>query len=533
MVNAVDQENRCVFVNNEQGLVFGVDPETVAGCALADAFGERYARYHARLNGEIFETGRGLSELEETVTAQDGGERIFLTTKAPLYDVDNRIASVVTVSIDITERKALENQLQQKAYYDPLSGLPNRVLFQDRLAQAIERAHRNGNKVGVLSVDLDQFKDINAAWGHSVGDEVLQGVAERLAGAVRPTDTVARLSADEFVVVAEGMAGAADAHTLAGRLQKAIESPIATATSAFPVQASIGIAVYPYDGRSPEELLKNGNSALAQAKARGGERWAFYTPELSRRAYERVYLEGELRTALQSWPDQLTVAVQPIVRLDDGAVSGHEALVRWQHPERGLIPPDQFIPIAEASGLIEALGQHVLERACHWAQRQGEPTRISVNVSPNQLFQASFVETVRHVVRDCGLPPERLELEITENALVGREREVIARLQELRAHAFGVAIDDFGAGYSSLRYIQDLPVNRLKIDRSFVTNLGDVPNNQAIVRTVATLCRQFGLGMVAEGAESPADIRSLRGLEVDEVQGFVYGRPKLIEPDRR
>ncbi|MEX0730968.1 MAG: EAL domain-containing protein [Aquisalimonadaceae bacterium] len=430
----------------------------------------------------------------------------------------------------ITKRKKLEDQLVRQAYYDALTALPNRTLFHDRLAHAINLARRSKRRIAVLYMDLDGFKDINDGWGHAAGDQVLRVVAERITSNLRAGDTVARLGGDELVVIAEGLDHPNHATVIASKLRDLFHAPIDVDHRQFTVHTSIGISIFPDDGDSAESLLQHADAALYRAKGRGGNQWAFSSPELADSASERIIINTELKRAIES--EGLGVALQPLIRLQDGAAVGMEALARWYHHQHGWIAPARFIPVAESTGLIHQLGEWVLRAACIHAagwSTDDSRQRIAVNVSIRQLQSPEFVGKVRSILADTGLDPARLELEITESAFADDNPHIISRLNSLRADGVTLAIDDFGTGFSSLQYLKRLPVDRLKIDRCFVHDLPHDAHNHAIVRAIVTLARDFGLELTAEGVETREQATFLASVGCETVQGYYYGQPQLMD----
>lgn len=429
----------------------------------------------------------------------------------------------------ITRRKRLEQQLIRQAYFDALTGLPNRVLFQDRLVHAINLARRSKRHIAVLYMDLDGFKDINDGWGHAAGDDVLRRIAQRLTVNLRAGDTVARMGGDELVVIAEGLESPDHATAIAAKLRDLFQEPVSTPYRTFSLRASIGISLYPDDDDAADSLLQLADAALYQAKERGGDQWAFASPTLADSASERMVMNSDLQQALDS--GTLSIALQPQIRIRDLTPVGAEVLIRWRHPEYGWISPTRFIPVAESSGVIHQLGHWVLRAACahaaSWAQDDTR-RRLAVNVSVKQLQAPDFVDQVRAILRDTGLSPTALELEITESAFAGDNQRIIQQLNALRSDGVTLAIDDFGTGFSSLQHLKHLPVDRLKIDRCFVHDLPRDPRNQAIVRAIITLARDFGLSLTAEGVESREEATYLESLGCETVQGFSYGQPELV-----
>ena len=436
---------------------------------------------------------------------------------------------------DVTERKADERRIRHIALHDPLTGLPNRVLFHDRLAQALARARRTcagggagEEQVAVMVLDLDGFKDVNDTLGHETGDRLLRAIAVCLGAVIRASDTLARLGGDEFAVVQAGVLRPADAATLADKLLFELAAPCALDGETFHVTASIGIALFPCDGADGEALLRHADLALYRAKAQGRNRFAFFEPDMDAQAQARRRLERELRLALER--GEFVLHYQPQLDLGSGRFTGAEALVRWNHPERGLLLPDEFIPLAETNALIRPLGAWVLREACRQARlwlEQGWRLTVAVNVSPVQLRNGHLLPAVGEALRQAGLEPARLELELTEGVLVANlEQDGDGLLRDLTAEGVRLAIDDFGIGYSSLAYLKHLPVQTIKIDRSFVSGLGSDPTAEALVRAIVTLGHSLGKRVVAEGVETQVQQAAVRALGCDAAQGFLLARPQ-------
>jgi diguanylate cyclase (GGDEF)-like protein len=433
------------------------------------------------------------------------------------------------------ERKRTEVQLAHMALHDHLTGLPNRSLFDDRLEHALQRRRDGQRGVAVLFIDVDGFKRINDSLGHSAGDAALREAALRIRSAVRPHDTVARLGGDEFTVLCEDLDGDGDALTIADRIVEALARPVTIHDSDVVLRASIGVALAgPADVR-PEELLRRSDDAMYQAKARGGGRPQLYTPGQGRlRGGHDLQIESDLRRAI---PAELVAHYQPVVTLDDAHVVGAEALARWQHPSRGLVSPAEFIAIAEQTGLIVPLGNWMLEHACRQAVLWGG-RRVSVNVSGRQVAEGSLVASVARALENSGLPPERLQLELTETVLMDDVDGHVAVMRDLKQLGVSLALDDFGKGYSSLGYLHRFPIDRIKIDRDFVRGLPDSRADRAIVSAVLSFAGALDMEVVAEGVESQQHVDALRELGCEYVQGFFFHRPMeaarirdLITPD--
>jgi diguanylate cyclase (GGDEF)-like protein/PAS domain S-box-containing protein len=426
---------------------------------------------------------------------------------------------------ELTARRHAEAELAHQATHDHLTGLPNRALLQDRLGQAVAHLDRGEGAVAVLLLDLDRFKVVNDSLGHAAGDRILIGVAARLLGAVRPGDTVARLGGDEFVVVCDDLHGELDAVGLADRVASAFADPFVVENQVLNVSASIGIALARDESASPEALLRDADSVMYRAKARGGNRWEIFDATLRHRVVERLRVETDLRRALDA--EELALYFQPVISLVSGAVVGAEGLARWEHPDRGLILPDDFITVAEESGLVVPLGDWVLHEGCRrlaaWAKDEATAGHaISVNVSARQLMQSDIVAVVREALATTGVDPQRLILEITETALMEDVEVAGAVLRRLRALGVQLWVDDFGTGYSSLIYLRRLPIDGLKIDRSFVAGLTASAEDRVIVESIVSLAHSLGLVALAEGVETEQQSERLRDVGCDLAQGFLW-----------
>ncbi|MBV7431701.1 MULTISPECIES: bifunctional diguanylate cyclase/phosphodiesterase, partial [unclassified Acidovorax] len=433
---------------------------------------------------------------------------------------------------DITDRKRAEQEIERLAFFDALTGLPNRRLLLDRLQRSIAACQRTRNLGALLFIDLDNFKDLNDTLGHDMGDQLLAQVATRLVGSVREADTVARFGGDEFVVMLEALApqlpqAAAQAETVAEKLLASLNQPFELDGAQHYSTPSIGITLFGDERLSVDELLKRADLAMYQAKAAGRNTQRFFDPDMQAAVNARSNLEADLRQGLAR--GELLVHYQPVVD-HQSQLMGAEALVRWRHPQRGMISPGDFIPLAEQTGLILPLGQYVLQTACRQLQRWAEHPdtahlSISVNVSARQFRQAGFVAEVLQTLHSHQADPRRLKLELTESLLLGDIEDTIARMVQLKSEGVGFALDDFGTGYSSLSYLKRLPLDQVKIDQSFVRDVLADPNDAAIVRTILALAKSLDLQVVAEGVETTGQLSFLRLHGCEGFQGFLFGRP--------
>lgn len=448
-------------------------------------------------------------------------------TTSPITDNDGNVIQVVHVTRDVTERKKAEREIEKLAYFDPLTSLPNRLLFLDRLRQAIVHAAREGLMTGVLFLDLDRFKGVNDTLGHSVGDKVLMEAAGRLLGCVRKADTVARLGGDEFVIVLTSIAHEADINSIAGKILQVMAEPVQLDGIEVCCTASIGIALYPRDGKEIDILLRNADTAMYQAKDKGRNIYQFFSQEMNIRVMERLTLETRLRHALER--DELFLQYQPQICLETGMVTGVEALLRWRIAGDELVPPERFILLAEETGLIISIGEWVLRTACRQLKRwhaEGLPSlRMSINISARQVRHPDFVDCVANTLMETRIDPHFLDFELTESTIMensNESREVLIRLKEM---GIGLSLDDFGTGYSSLSYLNNFPLDRIKIDRSFVREISSHADNAAIATAIIALSHSLGLRVIAEGVETETQLKMLRSKSCHEVQGFLLGHP--------
>jgi diguanylate cyclase (GGDEF)-like protein/PAS domain S-box-containing protein len=446
---------------------------------------------------------------------------------APIHNRDGMVAGSVLIFRDASVAHALAAQIAHLAEHDSLTGLPNRLLLNDRLGQAIAHAERHKSMVGVMFLDLDGFKHINDSLGHPTGDKLLQSIAKSLQDCIRIPDTVSRQGGDEFLVLLQDLRRSEDAIITAERILATVARAHSMDERDFHVTASIGVSIYPDDGLTPEVLIKNADTAMYQAKEGGRQCFRFFKPQMNVRAVRRQSLEEDLRLALER--EEFDLNYQPILDLETGEIKGAEALIRWNHPTRGLIQPAQFIPVAEDSGLILPIGDWVMQKALRQAKAwtdAGLPTsRMAINVSAVQLQNEHFHEDLLALLGETGIEPSRVELELTESVLMKYASLASSLLQELRNRGVRVSIDDFGIGYSSFSYLREFPLSSLKIDRSFVRRIAKSCDDAAIVTAIITMARSLNLHIIAEGIETPAELAFIQSHGCDEGQGYLFSRP--------
>jgi diguanylate cyclase (GGDEF)-like protein/PAS domain S-box-containing protein len=455
------------------------------------------------------------------------GSPVWVLVNESLLEDDAGPAVLEGSLIDITERKKAEEQSHHQAYHDALTDLPNRILFHDRLSLAILHAHRRRQSLAVMFIDLDHFKNVNDTLGHTAGDEVLIAVAERLRSCLREEDTVARVGGDEFLVLLTGINRDSDVGAMARKLLKSLAEPFPLKKRELFLSASIGVGLYPNDGTDAETLVANVDTAMYRAKEAGRNNFQFFTPHMQEASQERAHLESGLRRALPS--QEFTLHYQPILQMSSHRILGVEALVRWNHPERGLLGPKEFIGLAEDVGLIVTIGEWILRTACQEAMRLQAGAfpglRVAVNLSPRQFQDKDLVWTVQRVLHETGLPPACLELEITESIAMlnlGLTGEVLGELARMGIH---IAMDDFGTGHSSLNYLKHFPIHRLKIDRSFVSGMTRDDRDRSIVAAIISMAHNLSLQVTAEGVEAAAQAELLTTMGCDDVQGFLFAPP--------
>ena len=517
-----DSETRLIFCNQRYVELYGLSPEVVkAGCSLRDLLKHR------------IDVGSFLGDVEEYVGRLKEGIAEGKTFSHIVHLPDGRAFSVVNKPLagggwlatheDVTERQRSEERIAHMARHDALTDLPNRVLLLEQLNHEIKRVKR-GECLAVLCLDLDQFKSVNDALGHHIGDELLKLVGERLRGCTRELDIVARMGGDEFAIIMTQMDQASDAAVLSKRIRDSVIRPYQIDGHQIVTDISIGISVAPMDAVDSHELLRNADMALYDAKGDGRGTFRFFEPEMNTRMRVRRELEMDMRKALVA--EQFELHYQPLVTLETNVVNGFEALLRWKHPTRGLISPADFIPIAEETGLIVPLGEWVLNAACNEAVEWPGHIKVAVNLSPAQLNSRNLISMVMSALDESGLPPNRLQLEITETVLLQNTFSTLATLHELRKMGVQIALDDFGTGYSSLSYLRSFPFDKIKIDRSFIQDLSNGAEPFAIVNAVAGLAKCLNMTSTAEGVETQQQMEVLQAIGCTEMQGYLFSQAR-------
>ncbi|MEE3934724.1 EAL domain-containing protein [Pseudomonas viridiflava] len=517
----------CILtVNQAFSRVSGYQPEDVIGRRVTDIASSRDARRHFQaIHQSLEQTGRWQGELVE---ARKNGELYpqWLQLNVVL-DKAGKLSHIVGFFSDLSSRRAAEERMRYLAHFDELTGLANRSLFNERLREARERVRSGGRSLALLHINLDRFKLLNESLGHEIADQLLRHIARRLSNAMPEADTIARLSGDEFGVLFDGYSNLSSLARVTNRLLGKLRVPLSVAGHELVISASVGISLLSDSAREVSALVSQANMAMQHAKHLGGNNFQFFTQSLQASTLERLQLEIQLRRAVDE--QQLQVFYQPKLCLRTGRLDSAEALVRWHHPQRGMVAPGEFIGLAEETGLISAIGEFVLRKACwqacEWQRQDMAPIRVSVNLSVHQLRQGKLVSLVRQVLEETGLSPQWLELELTESQLLDSVEHIIATFQQLRDLGVKLAIDDFGTGYSSLSYLRRFPVDYVKIDRAFISGLGDGTEDAAIIQAIISMAHSLGLKVVAEGVENQSQLEFLRSHGCDEVQGYLISRP--------
>ena len=519
------RNHRFVLVNRAAEELWGLPRAEMIGRNAHDLFPKDAADLVEARDAEVLRSGRQLFIDEHPMQTTRHGTRVITSKRVAILGADGKPEYLLGVIEDITEKRRAEERIAHLAHHDPLTDLPNRAAFNQHLDDVMARAAQSAEPFALLAIDLDRFKEVNDVFGHAVGDALLCEVTARLNDAAEGA-FVARLGGDEFTAICGKGAQPAAAEALAERLQASVAGDIELAGHQLRIGLSIGVAIFPTDGTDATMLLGNADAALYRSKADGRGSVRFFEADMDQRLRDRRALQRDLQTAVER--GQLAVHYQPQSRVGDGVI-GFEALMRWHHPTRGMIAPNDFIPLAEESGLIISIGEWILRETCREAASWSRPLQIAVNLSPVQFQHGDLPAMVHAVLLETGLAAARLELEITEGVLIGDFARALSILRRLKALGVRIAMDDFGTGYSSLSYLQSFPFDKIKIDQSFVSNLDRSPQSAAIIRAVIGLGRGLDLPVIAEGVETAAQLAFLTEEACDEVQGYLVGRPGPIE----
>ncbi len=522
-----DAEYRFVDMTNEIDRMTGVSAQSHIGKRRWDLAAPNMTEKDWEAHRAVVEAHQPFHDLELCRVAEDGSMHWVRISGEPIVDRDGVFRGYRGVGKNITGEKRVQERIQHMAQHDALTDLPNRSLLYDRVGQLVTQARRNPHVFALLFIDLDRFKNVNDSLGHQVGDRLLQSVSQRLLTCIRESDTVARIGGDEFVVLLSGLGEARDAATVAQKIQELLSQPFRFEGHDLHVTPSVGICTYPQDGADVETLMRNADTAMYHAKEMGRNNYQFFTPEMNAAAHRRLALENDLRRALER--SEFILHYQPQIDLRTGDIIGFEALARWRHPERGMVPPGEFIPVAEETGMINPLGEWVLNHACvqaaEWLRAGHPPLQVAVNLSAHQFRREGVAATVARVLKESGLPAARLELEITESAIIHQPEQAIVTFNELSDMGVQLSIDDFGTGYSSLSYLKRFPIDKLKIDQSFVRDIHTDPDDAAIVTAIIAMAHSLGLEVIAEGVETADQLAFLKTLGCDKAQGYYFSRP--------
>ncbi|CAN1521717.1 COG5001 Predicted signal transduction protein containing a membrane domain, an EAL and a GGDEF domain [Sphingomonadaceae bacterium] len=530
LINATDRNGKFLFMNSYQSAMFGVEPELLVGRPISEMLDPPLAERELRRNALILESGQSIPNYEE-VFDSDGIELTFHCNKSPLRNKEGQIIGVLTSALDITARKFAEEHRAHLALHDMLTGLPNRALLAENMRHAIEECATTDSKAALLLVDLDRFKVINDTRGHQTGDMLLRQVAERINGALGANELAARIGGDEFALILRNIESIEDVSHRCQALLTQIGRPYSLGGVDQLIGASIGIAIIPDDGNSPDELLRVADLAMYEAKSNGRNCHCFFSPQLNQIAQFNAGVEADLRRAIDR--DEFFLEYQPIVDSSSTEICGLEALVRWQHPTRGRLMPSEFLRVANDSGLIDRIGTWVIDAACRQIsafEKEGiNLPHIAVNVSPRQFQSINIAAEILNAMERHNVASDRIVVEITEELLLDQSPDLMQQLIELRSNGIELSIDDFGTGYSSLQYLRDLPANRLKIDRTFIARIEQSSVDRAIISTIAHLAHALDMRVVAEGVENETQKSLLRAAGCDELQGYLFGRSLSVD----
>jgi len=525
-----DINSNYLFANQHASDVLQIPIETILGANTSALFPPDIASKFEDMHRQSLTSGKAIQKTF-ALRRDDGPETHWIVTTFPLWDEKDARHHVGVIAIDITEQKKAEEALVHQANYDSVTGLANRNLLKERLKQAFSECRRNQWTFTIAFIDVDNFKRVNDSLGHSAGDELIRMLGQRLSICIRDTDTIARVGGDEFVILLNNQAIDENYHAVLGRIREELKQPFIIGGTPITATCSIGLATFPRDGDNAETLLANADSAMYMAKANGRNNYQFYAKEMNASLGEHLALEQDLWYALER--NELILHYQPQINIATGEIIGIEALIRWQHPKLGMVPPQMFISIAEDNGLIIPIGQWVLETACmqnRILQDAGlKPVRVAVNLSARQLGQKNLIQMVRDTLLKTGLHASYLELEITESMIMHNVEDAIVILSHIHDLGVELSLDDFGTGYSSLSYLKRFPINRLKIDKSFIRDIATDPNDAIIACTIIALAHSMQLHVVAEGVETQDQWDFLKQNQCDEIQGYYFSKPLPFE----
>ncbi|OKL37829.1 bifunctional diguanylate cyclase/phosphodiesterase [Domibacillus mangrovi] len=531
LILTIDKEGRLLYISPSHMALLGYDlieMELSLSSLFQCVHEEDRERVFDNIQAVITKE-RGSSQLEFRILTKSGDHVDVEAKVNSIFDPSGNVKKLVLVMRDISERKKTEQTIYQLAYHDTLTELPNRRFFMDYLRKEVHKANLSSSQLAVMFVDVDRFKNINDSYGHEIGDLILIETAKRIKECLRSTDLVARIGGDEFTILLTNVSDTEDVEIIAQRIKERFHVPIESEGKLHNLSCSIGIALFPSDGKDVDDLLKRADMALYTVKEQGRNGYMFFHPGMEERSLERILLENELKKAIQQ--EQFYIDYQPKMNLSSGQLIGMEALVRWDHPELGRISPGKFIPIAEETGLILPLGEWVLRHGCkqnkEWQNQGYPPLRVSVNLSTKQFYQSNLLDKIKEILNETELEPEWLELEITESIFTDID-QAIATLQEIRKLGVHISIDDFGTGYSSFSYIKHLPVDTLKIDASFIRDIDQNKESQAIVKAILDIAQTLGLNVIAEGIESQEQLIALSEDGCSQGQGFLFSKPLSI-----
>lgn len=520
-----DLDGKYMEINRPYLELLGLTRADVLGKYDYDFWPEDVAAAYRREDQRVITSGKQTKVMDKKPTRK--GILSVETYKSPVFGPNGELLGTAGIALDITERRDHEEEIYRMAYYDSLTHLPNRIYLKECLEMEMDKVRRLNGAGAVLYIDMDDFKMVNETLGHSYGDEVILAVGNHLVEEVNENAVVARISADEFIILLPDLSDQNQADALAGRIVKKLSHDYRIGDSISHLSATVGIALYPRDGNTAEEILKNADIALYTAKEKGKNTWLFYNAGMQKNAYDNMVLKRSLRSAVAH--DELSLHYQPQLMIADHSINGFEALVRWASAEHGEVSPERFIPLAEETESIHEIGVWVLKQACKFARKLADlgksRLRVWVNVSPRQLCAENFVSTVDSVIRDAGITPGQLGLEITENVFIDSMEECVVKLRQLEAMGLALSLDDFGTGYSSLTYLRSLPVKTLKIDKSFIAPIGSDEMQVSFVNSIVAMAHVLGLSVVAEGVETQAQLERLIQCQCDCVQGYIFSRP--------